>query len=90
MHVDRDVDREHERGEAAMSDAMVVLTEASLRHARAQEELRIARVRVNHLGPGVPLRLQVAATARLRAALAEADAAERAYEDAQDAPAPED
>jgi hypothetical protein len=73
-----------------MSDAMVVLTEASLRRARAQQQVQMAEVRVNHLGPGAPLRLQVAAMARLRAALAEADAAKRAYEDAQNAPAPED
>jgi hypothetical protein len=52
--------------------------------------VQIAEVRVNVLAPGTPLRLQVAATARLRAALAEANAAERAHEDAQDAPAPED
>jgi hypothetical protein len=67
-----------------------ILTEATLRHERAQERVELARVHLNSLVPGVPLRYSVAATARYREALAEAEAAELAYEAAQDLPCPED
>ena len=73
-----------------MTDARAVLTQAALRHKRAQERVRAAELHLNALVPGAPLRYGVAATARLRAARAEAEAAGRAYEDAQDLPAPED
>ena len=73
-----------------MPDALTNLTEATLRRERAQERVRAAEAHLNALVRGVPLRYGVAATARLGDALALAETAERAYEAAQDAPAPQD
>lgn len=73
-----------------MTDAMAALTEAALRRDRAEFAIRVAETGLNALVPGAPLRYGVEATRRLRAAQAELEAAELAYEAAQDEPAPED
>ena len=65
------------------------LTRATLRLDETERQVRIAAIRLNSLVPGVPLRYGVEATRRLRAAIAERDAARAAYEAAQDLPAPE-
>ena len=67
-----------------------ILTQASLRVDEAERNVRVAKIRLNTLVPGAPLRYGVEATRRLRAAHAELDAARVAYEAAQDLPAPED
>ena len=66
------------------------LTRAALRVDEAERSLRVAKIRLNTLVPGAPLRYGVEATRRLRAAHAEFEAARVAYEAAQDLPAPED
>ena len=66
------------------------LTEAALRVEEAERKVRVAKIRLNTLVPGAPLRYGVEATRRLRAADAELEAARVAYEAAQDLPAPED
>ena len=66
------------------------LTQATLRVDEAERSLRVAKIRLNTLVPGAPLRYGVEATRRLRAADAELEAARVAYEAAQDLPAPED
>ena len=66
------------------------LTLATLRVDEAERSLRVAKIRLNTLVPGAPLRYGVEATRRLRAADAELEAARVAYETAQDLPAPED
>ena len=66
------------------------LTLATLRFDEAERSLRVAKIRLNTLVPGTPLRYGVEATRRLRAADAEFEAARVAYEAAQDLPAPED
>jgi hypothetical protein len=66
------------------------LTQATLRFDEAERSLRVAKIRLNTLVPGAPLRYGVEATRRLRAADAEFKAARVAYEAAQDLPAPED
>jgi hypothetical protein len=76
-HDDRNVDFE-------------TLTQATLRVDEAERSLRVAKIRLNTLVPGTPLRLGVEATRRLHAADAELEAARVAYEAAQDLPAPED
>jgi hypothetical protein len=65
------------------------LTQATLRVDEAERSLRVAKIRLNTLVPGAPLRYGVEATRRLRAADAELEAARIAYEAAQDLPAPE-
>jgi hypothetical protein len=65
------------------------LTEATLRFNEAERSLRVAKIRLNTLVPGAPLRYGVEATRRLRAADAEFEAARVAYEAAQDLSAPE-
>jgi hypothetical protein len=65
------------------------LTQAALRVDEAERSLRVAKIRLNTLVPGAPLRYGVEATRRLRAADAEFEAARVAYEAAQDLPAPE-
>ena len=65
------------------------LTRATLRLDKAERQVRIAEIRLNALVPGVPLRYGVEATRRLRAAIAERDAARAVFEEAQDLPAPE-
>jgi hypothetical protein len=66
------------------------LTQATLRFDEAERSLRVAKIRLNTLVPGAPLRYGVEATRRLRAADAEFEAARVAYEAAQDLPARED
>ena len=66
------------------------LTQAALRVDESERSLRVAKIRLNTLVPGAPLRYGVEATRRLRAAHAEFEAARVAYEAAQDLPAPED
>ena len=66
------------------------LTHAAIRLDEAERSVRIARVRLNSLLPGNPLRYGVEATRRLRAADADLEAARIAYEAAQDLPAPLD
>ncbi|HEY5434848.1 MAG TPA: hypothetical protein VIK13_06420 [Candidatus Limnocylindrales bacterium] len=66
------------------------LTQATLRVDEAERGVRVAKIRLNTLVPGTPLRYGVKATRRLRAADAELEAARVAYEAAQDLPAPED
>ena len=66
------------------------LTQATLRVDEAERSLRVAKIRLNTLVPGAPLRYGVEATRRLRAADAELVAARVAYQAAQDLPAPED
>jgi hypothetical protein len=65
------------------------LTRATLRVDEAERGVRVAKIRLNTLVPGAPLRYGVEATRRLRAADAELEAARVAYETAQDLPAPE-
>ena len=65
------------------------LTQATLRVDDAERGVRVARIRLNTLVPSAPLRYGVEATRRLRAADAELEAAQVAYEAAQDLPAPE-
>ena len=65
------------------------LTLATLRFEKAERSLRVAKIRLNTLVPGAPLRYGVEATRRLRAADAELEAARVAHEAAQDLPAPE-
>jgi len=66
------------------------LTRAAVRLDEAERSVRVAAIRLNSLVPGVPLRYGVEATRRLRAAVAELEAARVAYDAAQDLPAPED
>jgi hypothetical protein len=66
------------------------LTQATLRVDEVERSLRVAKIRLNTLVPGAPLRYGVEATRRLRAAHAELEAARVAHEAAQDLPAPED
>ena len=66
------------------------LTQATLRVDEAETGLRVAKIRLNTLVPGTPLRYGVEATRRLRAAHAELEAARVAYDAAQDLPALED
>ena len=66
------------------------LMQATLRVDEAERSVRVAKIRLNTLVPGAPLRYGVEATRRLRAADAELEAARVAYEAAQDLPAPED
>lgn len=66
------------------------MMQATLRVDEAERSLRVAKIRLNTLVPGAPLRYGVEATRRLRAADAELEAARVAYETAQDLPAPED
>jgi hypothetical protein len=65
------------------------LTHATLRVDEAERGVRVAKIRLNTLVPGAPLRYGVEATRRFRAADAELVAARVAYEAAQDLPAPE-
>ena len=65
------------------------LMQATLRVDEAERSLRVAKIRLNTLVPGAPLRYGVEATRRLRAADAEFEAARVAYETAQDLAAPE-
>jgi hypothetical protein len=67
-----------------------ILLNATERFEAAETAVRVAEIRLNHLAPGTPLRYGVEATARLRAATAELEAARVAYDAAQDLPAPED
>jgi len=80
----------HGRTEQQAMTNVEILDAATDRHERAQERVELARVRLDHLAPNTPLRYGVAATRRFREALAEAQETERAYEAAQDLPAPED
>ena len=73
-----------------MTEAIETLTLASLRLEAARARVGEAEVARNALVPNVPLRYGVAAMARLEAAQAELASAEAAYDDAQDAPAPEE
>jgi hypothetical protein len=66
------------------------LTQAAIRLDEAEGSVRIARIRLNSLLQGNPLRYGVEATRRLRAALADLEAARIAYDAAQDEPAPLD
>jgi hypothetical protein len=66
------------------------LTQASEKLEAAETAVRVAKIRLNTLVPGTPLRYGVEATRRLRAAHAELEAARVAYDAAQDLPAPED
>jgi hypothetical protein len=66
------------------------LMHATIRLDEAERGVRIARIRRSTLVRGVPLRLRVEATRRLRAADTELEAARVAYDAAQDLPAPED
>ncbi|HEY8870645.1 MAG TPA: hypothetical protein VIM30_14825 [Candidatus Limnocylindrales bacterium] len=66
------------------------LTHAALRLDEAERAVRIAEHRINSLVPGAPLRYGVEDTRRLRAAVAELEAARVAYDAAQDLPAPTD
>ena len=66
------------------------LTQATLRVDQAERSLRVAKIRLNTLVPGTPLRYGVEATRRLRAAHADLEAARIAYDAAKDLPAPED
>lgn len=73
-----------------MPDAIAALDQATERWERAQRARRLAEVHLEALLPEAPLRLKVEATRRLRAADAEAQAAQRAYDAAQDQPCPEE
>lgn len=80
---------ERREGEPEMTDAVAELFAATERQDRAEFEVGVAETHLNALVPGAPLRYGVEATRRLRAAQAELEAAEQAYEAAHDAPAPE-
>ena len=66
------------------------LYEATERFEAAERAVRIAEIRLTSLVPGAPLRYRVEATRRLRTAHVELEAAQIAYDSAQDLPAPED
>lgn len=66
------------------------LLDATVRFEAAETAVRVAEIRLTSLVPGAPLRYGVEATRRLRAARADLEAAQVAYEAAQDLPAPED
>jgi hypothetical protein len=79
--------------DAAEATAMTnfeTLTRAAIRVDEAEHSVEIAAIGLNSLVPGAPLRYGVEATRRLRAADAELEAEQVAYEAAQDLPAPED
>ncbi len=77
-------------GAATEMTNVETLTHAAIRLDAAEHTVAIARIRLNSLVPGAPLRSGVEATRRLRAADAELEAARVAYDAAQDLPAPED
>jgi hypothetical protein len=66
------------------------LTEATIRVDEAERNVRLAEIHLSSQVPGIPLRYGVEATRRLRAAVADLEAARVAYEAAQDLPAPEE
>lgn len=78
------------KGAALMTGPAIALLEATERLERAHTKVRIAEVRHDSLVPGAPLRYGVEATARLRGALAEQDAAQAAFDAAQDVDCPEE
>ena len=66
------------------------LQRAAIRLDEAEREVGIAAIRLHSLAPDLPLRYEVVATRRLRAANAELKTARGAYVAAQDLPAPTD
>ncbi len=66
------------------------LLDATEQFEAAETAVRIAEIRLTSLVPGVPLRYGVEATRRLRAARADLEAAQAAYDAAQDLLAPEE
>ena len=72
-----------------MTDPTLDLLEASERPERAKTGQRIAELRYTTLVADAPLRFKVEAIERLRRADAELDAANTAYEAAQDIECPE-
>ena len=66
------------------------LTRATIQLDEAERGVRVAAIRLTSLVPGAPLRYGVEATRRLRAARADLEAAQVAYDAAQDLLAPED
>ena len=73
-----------------MTDPAIALLEATERLERAHTEVRIAGIRLDSLVLGAPLRYGVEATDRLRRALDEQDAAQAAFDAAQDVDCPEE
>jgi hypothetical protein len=73
-----------------MTTNFQILSDATEQLEAAETAVRVAKIRLNTLVPGTPLRYGVEATRRLRAAHADLEAARIAYDAAQDLPAPED
>lgn len=68
----------------------LALLDATERLERAETEVRIAALRIDTLVIGAPLRYGVEATERYRRALAKRDAAQAAFDAAQDIECPEE
>ena len=73
-----------------MTTNFQILSDATEQLEATETAVRVAKIRLNTLVPGTPLRYGVEATRRLRAAHADLEAARIAYDAAQDLPAPED
>ncbi len=70
--------------------AMSIQMAAAERLERATTDVRVARYRIDALVVGVPLRFMSEARARYRRAADELDAAQAAYDAAQDIDCPEE
>lgn len=73
-----------------MTTHFQILIDATEQLEAAETAVQVAKIRLNTLVPGTPLRYGVEATRRLRAAHADLEAARLAYGAAPDLPAPQD
>ena len=70
--------------------AMALQMAAAERLEQAETELRIAGIRMTAYGTSAPMRLKIGAAEQCRRAQAEVEAAQAAYEAAQDLDCPEE